>query len=85
MEARCRISTLGEKSQTAPLPLSSQALWPTLNISADSKTLNGLKAPAIHRRQPLIYTLFANGLERASVQMPANTKTFHPEAARREL
>jgi hypothetical protein len=85
MRARCRISTNGKLLQSLTFAPTSLFLWPALKFLTDSTRLIGVKASDIRRQKPLVRTFLVNGLERAFTKMPANLKTFHPEAARREL
>jgi hypothetical protein len=85
MQAWCHISTRTVEILNRPIRSSSQFVGPALKFPTDSKTLSRVLTPFVQPQHPVIRTFFINGLERAFSEVPATSKAFHPEAARREL
>lgn len=85
MQAGCRISTSSGNDKTLQRSSNSVSLWPTVTVSTDSKALTGIFLPDVDGQKPLVKLHFPIGLGRAFGRMPASSKVFHPEAARREL
>jgi hypothetical protein len=85
MKARCRISTRVRQAQTAPTGAEFNRPLPVLRFPTDSKQLSSFLRPYFQPQHPPVPTFLEIGVERANSEMPANSKVFHPQAARREL
>ena len=85
MQARCQISTSGERMHTFPNSPASRLVPQIINVSPDSKALSHNLVPQIQSSRTPVPSFPMNGRERAITEMPANLKVFHPEAPRRDL
>jgi hypothetical protein len=85
MLARCQIRMRGEQTRTLSNSRSLRVASLVLRFPTDSKTLISLPTPNVPKQHLPVGSFRANGLERAFSEMPANSKVFHPEAARRDL
>jgi hypothetical protein len=78
MQAGFQIRTSREQTGALPSPAGSPVVALGIRFLTDSKELSCF-------RSPLARTYQMNGLGRATSEMPANLKVFHPEAPRRDL